>query len=326
MPASEQVQINPLCLARLWRQRRVWLVAPLLLAFPLFFFGGPERGTPAFYGALWSQGHMVFFALLSLCLTRILPMHSPRRWLILTVSVVAAGAVIEGVQSQIGRTASWEDGLRNLIGAWFGLFWSLPAGRRVYFGRALASVLVLWQLSGLAGHGLAHVYRMQQLPVLSNFENARDLEAWRGPVERVKNPVREGHYSLAMHFGTERFSNVSSDALHRDWRAYQELVFDLYNPYELALPIVLRINDQQHEQNGPRYTDRFNRRLIVQPGWNEYRVPLNDILQAPEGRTMDLAKIQQVQFFTQALEQPRTLYLDNVRLAPDTACQPLECE
>lgn len=262
---------------------------------------------------------MAFFALLSLWLTSVVSMHSPRRWLILTVAILAAGAIIEGIQSQIGRTASWEDGLRNLIGAWFGLFWSLPARRQVYLGRALATALVLWQLSGLVGHGLAHVHRIQQFPVLSNFENVRDLEAWRGPSERVNNPVREGHYSLAMHFGTERFSSVGSYVLHRDWRGYQELVFDLYNPYESALPIVLRINDRQHEQDGPRYADRFNRRLIVQPGWNEYRIALEDVRMAPKGRTMNLAEIQQVQLFVQALEQPRTLYLDYVRLEPVTS-------
>lgn len=302
------------CFVRLWHQRRFWLLAPLLGAFPLFFIGGPQWVAPPLYRELWSHGHMVFFALLSLWLTSVVSMHSVRRWLLLSVAIVAVGGIIEGIQSQIGRTASWEDGLRNLIGAWFGLFWSLPARRKVYVGRALASVLVLWQLSGLIPHAVSHVYRIQQFPVLSNFESPRDLDIWRGNVERVTNPVSEGRYSLAIHLGTQRFSGLGSYALQRDWRGYDELAFDLYNPGDEALPIVLRINDRQHEQAGPHYADRFNRGLVVQPGWNEYRINLEDVRGAPASRLMDIAEIQQVQLFVQSLEQPRTLYLDHMRL------------
>src|SRR5690625_7775522 len=100
-------------------------------------------------------------------------MHRPRRWLLLSAAIILVGAVIEGIQAQIGRTASWEDGLRNLIGVWFGLFWSLPAGRGVYIGRLFASVLVLWQLSGLVPHATNHLYRVQQFPVLSRSEERR---------------------------------------------------------------------------------------------------------------------------------------------------------
>lgn len=314
MPVTVQNSLSDSWLAWFWHQRRFWLLAPLLVAFPLFFIGGPQWQAPPLYRELWSQGHMVFFALLSVWLTSVVPMHRPRRWLLLSAAIILVGAVIEGIQAQIGRTASWEDGLRNLIGVWFGLFWSLPAGRGVYIGRLFASVLVLWQLSGLVPHATNHLYRVQQFPVLSNFESSRDLAIWNGNIERVTESVCEGQYSLAMHFGTQRYSAVGSYALPRDWRGYHELVFLLHNPYSEALPIVLRINDRQHEQAGPRYADRFNRGLIVQPGWNEYRIALDEVRQAPEGRAMNMAEIQQVQLFVQALEQPRTLYLDDMRL------------
>ncbi|MDQ2075856.1 hypothetical protein [Marinimicrobium sp. ABcell2] len=300
--------------AWLWYQRRVWLLLPLLVAFPLFFIGGPEWVAPRFYRELWSQGHMVFFAVLSLWLASVVSMHSPRRWLILSVAVLVVGVIIEGIQSQIGRTASWEDVVRNLIGTWLGLFWSLPADRRVWVGRLLASVLLLWQLSGLASHAVTHYHRIQQFPVLSNFESGHDVKAWSGQVERVTDPVREGSYSLAVHLSTKRFSGIGSYTLHRDWRGYDELVFDLYNPGDETLPINLRINDRQHEKDRPRYADRYNRRLDVQPGWNEYRISLEDVRSAPESRDMNMAEIQQFQLFVHNLEQPRTVYLDHLRL------------
>src|SRR5690625_7687786 len=117
-----------------------------------------------------------------------------------------------------------------------------------------------------------------------------------------------------MHFGTQRYSAVGSYALPRDWRGYHELVFLLHNLYGEALPIVLRINDRQHEQAGPRYADRFNRGWIVQPGWNEYRIALDEVLQTPERMTMNMAESQQTQLLVHALEQPRTLYIACKRL------------
>jgi VanZ family protein len=300
--------------AWLWHQRRLWLLVPLFVAFPLFFVGGPEWVAPRLYRELWSQGHMVFFAVLSLWLTSVVSMHSPRRWLVLSLLVLIAGVIIEGIQSKIGRTASWEDVLRNLIGLWLGLFWSLPADRRVWLGRGLASALLLWQLAGLASHAAMHFHRIQQFPVLSDFEGARDLDAWSGQVERVNEPVREGRFSLAVHLGTQRFSGVRSYTLRRDWRGYRELVFELYNPLDDELTINLRINDRQHEQAGRRFADRFNRQLNVSPGWNQFRISLEDVRQAPEGRAMNMAEIQQVQLFVHALEQPRTVYLDYIRL------------
>src|SRR5690625_6572684 len=79
MPVTVQNSLSDSWFAWFWHQRRFWLLAPLLVAFPLFFIGGPQWQAPPLYRELWSQGHMVFFALLSVWLTSVVPMHRPRR-------------------------------------------------------------------------------------------------------------------------------------------------------------------------------------------------------------------------------------------------------
>src|SRR5690606_33262776 len=131
-------------------RKRHWLLVPVLGVVPLFFVGGPDWLSPPLYRAAWSQGHIIFFALLALWLGAWVRLDSPLRWLALTLAVFVSSLVIEGIQSQVGRDANWNDVLRNLIGTWLGLFWSLRADWRVWLGRLLATALLCWQLFGLA--------------------------------------------------------------------------------------------------------------------------------------------------------------------------------
>lgn len=286
----------------------------LVAAFPLFFVGGPDWVSPPFYRAAWSQGHMVFFALLLFWLQALVPLKTPPRWLAISLLVILLSLAIEAIQSQVGREANWQDGLRNLIGAWFGLFWGQRANRWVWLGRLGAAVLLLWQLNGLVQTGINHWQRQESFPVLSDFESRHQLLNWGGNIERVKEPVAQGEFSLALHLGTERYSGGGLDHLVGDWRGYDYLSFELYHPGVEPLPLTLRINDTRHDRNDGRYEDRFNQRLWAQPGWNSYRIPLEDVRNAPEGRSMNMASIQRLGIFATELPEAQTIYLDWLRL------------
>lgn len=301
-----------------WRniliERRGWALLPLLVAFPLFFIGGPEWVSPPIYGAAWSQGHLVFFGLLLFWVQGLVPLNTLARWLTVTLLVVLLSLAIEAIQSQVGREANWQDGLRNLIGAWFGLFWGQRARPAVWLGRLGASLLLLWQLSGLAQTALGHWQRLERFPVLSDFESERQLLDWSGNIERVQEPVAQGQFSLALHLGTARYSGGGLDHLVGDWSGYDYLNFELYHPGEEPLPFTLRINDTQHDLNDGRYEDRFNQRFSAQPGWNSYRIALKDVRSAPEGRAMNMTSIQRLEFFATELPEENIIYLDNLRL------------
>lgn len=295
-------------------EHRGWALLPLLLAAPLFFVGGPDWVSPLLYRVAWSQGHMVFFALLIFWVQGFMQLKTPARWLALTLLVILLSLAIEAIQSQVGRQANWQDGLRNLIGAWLGLFWGQSASRRVWLGRLGASLLLLAQLNGLVQVGLNHWQRLERFPLLSDVESERQLADWSGNIERVSEPVAQGEFSLALHLGTERYSGGGLDNVEGDWRGYNYLSFELYHSGKEPLPLTLRINDSQHDRGDGRYEDRFNQRLWAQPGWNRYRIPLEKVQSAPEGRSMNMASIQRLGIFATQLSEPQTIYLDNLRL------------
>jgi len=297
------------------RDWRFWLIVPLLAVLPLFFVSGPAWTSAPVYQAAWSQGHMLYFVLLAVWAGSLVRLHTPRRWLLLSLGILALSLAIEGIQAQSGRTASAQDVLRNLIGTWLGLFWSLGPDKRVWAGRAVATGLAVWQLSGFADQVLDHRYRLQQFPVLANFEHARDLAGWQGTIERVRQPAAEGRYSLAVRLNTERYSGARLEHLPGDWHAYEQLRLSIFNPDEDLLKLTLRLNDEAHQRHGNRFDDRFNRRLTVAPGWNEVRIDRADVPTAPADREMDLTRMQRLGIFATRLPGKRTIYLDDVRLS-----------
>lgn len=294
-----------------WRH---WLLVPLFVAVPLFFVGGPDWVSPPLYRSAWSLGHIPFFALLLVWVQSHYPLPRPTHWLWVTLVVTVLSLAIELIQSQVGRDANWQDGLRNLIGAWLGLFWFNSGRPLVWCGRVIATGLLLWQLSAPGNELLNHIHRQQQFPVLSDFERTRDLKAWSGEVKRVTGPVAQGDYSLALHLGTEHYSGAGLNALPGDWRAYRALRFSLYNPGDDELLLTLRINDQAHDRGEGLYDDRFNHWLQLQPGWNHYRIDLEQVRLAPEDRRMDMERIQRLGIFATRLPEARIVYLDALRL------------
>lgn len=299
-----------------WHRRDALLLL-VLVASPLFFVGGPDWLAPPVVRELWSQGHWVFFACLFFWWQARWTLSHPRQWLLATLAVLIASAVIEGIQTLVGRQAGWNDVLCNVTGTWLGLFWGQPASRRVWLGRLLAAGLVLWQAKVVLAVGLAQWQQQRQFPVLSNFESRLDMPFWEGRVERVPAPVAEGRYSLAVAVGGDtptRYSGAHLKQLEGDWRGYEVLALSLYNPDESPLAMTLRINDTQHDRGEGEFSDRYNGRLQLEPGWNRFRVDLGVIEQAPEQRAMDLASIERLMLFTTDLEQRRWIYLDDLRL------------
>jgi len=123
-----------------------------------------------------------------------------------------------------------------------------------------------------------------------------------------------GQYALKVNLGTQTYSGVSLNMFPRDWRSYKALEIGIYNPDQNIISMTCRIHDRIHVQGPQRYSDRFNRRYTIQPGWNRILIPLRDVKEAPDGRSMDLKAVMAVGLFATRLDHPRFVYLDHIRL------------
>jgi hypothetical protein len=92
-----------------------------------------------------------------------------------------------------------------------------------------------------------------------------------------------------------RWPSVEIPEPEPNWHGYETLEVSIYSDQLKELPLVLRVHDQKHNR---KPSDRYNHRLLIQPGYNHFSLPLTEIAQAPETRTMDLGAISNVMLFS----------------------------
>ncbi|RZA07721.1 MAG: hypothetical protein EOO68_03015 [Moraxellaceae bacterium] len=296
------------------KKTKVLFFLMLMVAAPFFFIGGPTGNSSTLFRALWDWGHILFFSVLAVVLQPIVKIKGWRYGLFISIAVLIVGGGIEILQSYTGRHGNWEDLFRDLSGAWFGLFWLQKSSLWVWVGRLVTFGLLLPSVWAVFLAALTQVQAVNHFPVLSDFEQYSDVQRWKGKVELSHEHVIQGRNSLKVFFNTQRYSPVALDEFLGDWRNYKNINVDIYNPQQEVIVLVVRVNDRHHDDNKGLATDRFNRKLLVTPGWNHIEIPLEEIEKAPESRLMDLDEVTRLLFFTSKLPEPKILYFDNLML------------
>jgi hypothetical protein len=294
-----------------------WLVpAALLVVVPLFFID-LDRWIGDVPSELHAFAHVGFFGVLAWILMalpglRARPFARRAAWVLLVVLLVSI--LVELVQTFFGRSAGLRDIWQNLVGAMAAVALHAPAGagRRRLVGIAIA--LLALELAG-PGIGLwDRAVARTQFPVLGDFETR--FEHWRwssGVPERTR--ARTGSRSLRVDLEPGRFAGTTLRRSFGDWSGFAYLEMSLYNPEPEALPIVVSIRDREHFRRGGDYADRFNGQFELEQGWNDLRIPVAGIRDAPTERRLELGDLSEMVVFTADLERPQVIWLDRVRLA-----------
>ena len=286
----------------------------LLIACPFFFIGGPNYQSSSLFRAFWDWGHILFFSGLVVVVQPMVKVKGWRFGVLISLIVFVVGGIIEIVQSYTGRDGNWQDLLRDLSGTWFGLFWLQKATVLVWMGRALTFALLWPSVWAVFLAAFAQVQAEKYFPVISSFEHYTDARRWKGKVELSSEYHSEGDHSLRAYFNTQRYSPIALDEFLGDWTGYSIVAVDIYNPQPEVVELIFRVNDLEHDNGKGLYTDRFNRKLFIEHGWNHIAIPIAEIEHAPENRLMNLHEIKRVLFFTSSLPQPKILYIDNFLL------------
>ncbi len=289
-------------------------IAAVVGIIPLFFIDlGPYRRI--FAPEVHAFGHLVFFAILAwvaLQLPMVRRYSYPVRAVVVLVGAVLLGGMIELIQPYFGRSAAIKDVWQNLLGASITVALSAPRGaaRRILVS-VVAVVLFLEMhnpVTSLWDRGVARI----QFPVLSDFSTAFEDRRWSSGTPD-SSIARVGQRSLRVDLQPSRYAGTTMRRSFGDWNEHNTLEFSIYVP-DGSLGITVSIRDHEHLDRGGAYIDRFNRRFLLQPGWNDVSIPVADIRDAPQERQQDLSDIAELAIFTSNLEEERTFYLDRVRL------------
>lgn len=295
--------------------------AGMILIAPLFFVGGPGWSDGPLFKSAWNLGHILFFALLTLAIQPWRVWTGWSLWGIGTLAVLMLGTGIELLQHGTSRQMDWQDILRNQVGVWTILAvrprasLTRKSGPVVWPLRLIVAALLAAEIGATARVAIQQYHVSQLLPTLYDFRQPDPSPFWDGVITPVTDHAINAHErALRISLSTARYSGVSLHNLPEDWRDYDRLIIDLYNPQDHPLPMVLRINDIEHDLGDNDYNDRFNTRLPLAPGPNQFELDLDRVRAAPEGRSMNMQAIRRLILFTVALPEPKTLYLRDIRL------------
>ncbi len=303
------------------------------------------------WSALFDAGHVPLYGLVALALlyaslTFVSRSGRPRLWHYLAALAVtmALGAIAEGLQALGKGDASLADFLRDAAGSTAFLMVALafdahpirgttsedtypaqgeaPPASNTRFRRVVllvaAVALLAVALSRVTTVAIAYLQRNAAFPVLCDFEGA-----WEGKFVHVRDAELEIGFAPAG-WGREASDNVARITFEPavypallinepfpDWRGYDRLVVEVYSELDSTVSLVLRIDDVLHDN---AYSDRFNRRLVIEPGVNRISIPLADVERAPRARKMDMGRVRNVVLFAVRPAKAFSVWVDGVRV------------
>ncbi len=268
-----------------------WLLVAILA--PLLFLGGPDFHSPRSFRLAWQLGHpLLFFAVVAALASvpRLRGIPFLRLFALATALALVLGGAIELTQGLWGRERSLSDLRLDLLGAWAGAVWAgrLVPWRRIAVLTAVLAPLLVLDLRPLVV-ALVDEYRARRsFPLLSGFHTDLEIQRWRadGRMTLVPAPGGADDRVLRVTLAPAIYSGFRLQHFPRDWRGYHALRLRVFT--EENQKLTCRIHDVWHDQ---RHADRFNRSLVLAPGWNLVEIALAEVEAAPAGRAMDMSRV-----------------------------------
>jgi hypothetical protein len=309
---------------RIFESRLLFALTLLLVIYGLFFVPDDNAATRT-WTEIWNLGHIGAFFILWLFAFNIFPrlrqLSTVQLILLVCISTVVLGELIEYVQGLIGRDDELQDVWDSGVGAFFVVtFFSTQIQKlsvlQRYLWRLLALIVLVavpWSIwSALADE----FFIQRQFPVLCDFSTPFEMSRWHANTATMHLQKGQGPAQryLAIEFRPAIYSTISLQYFFRDWRGYKHIVLDVTNPDTADLKVILRMHDRLHKQHHYALNDRFNRALDIKPGRQHIVIALADVEYAPVSRRMDLQHMEDLSIFTMQSKSIHYLYIHKIYL------------
>jgi VanZ family protein len=273
---------------------------------------------------LWDLGHLILFLYLNYFLISLFP-GLKNKSLLTKILLLFGVTTIIGLGIEIFQQlfmngkVDIKDMANDYIGALLAYLFFWKQQHEIIVKRIiiiLIAVLLIFELHPVAISALDELQSHRNFPILADFESETELERFKitgMPLQVSSNYSSHGLQSMKIEFIPRLYSTLSIEYFLEDWTGYSYLKFDIYNPSD-SLIIICRINDSGHRDHNNAFDDRFNKKIILTTGWNNISIDLNEVVNAPAIRKMNMQHIRNWAIFTVKLKESRTIYLDHLRL------------
>lgn len=298
----------------------------LLLTFFLLFISLPAYNL--WWDEVFNSGHALLFLIFTCLLYQKLKIQyrqlkTSTLYVGVFILAVLTGALIEALQGLVNREPSVADLLANVYGVLAGLcFVSLfnnNERRRLSFRQVcFTSGLLLFLALGIAPLlqlSWHYVARDRAFPVVLNLD-----ASWSSSFVQYSNsrlldvPTQLASTEDSLHliqFDAGQYPGFALIEPVPDWSHYSRLRFNIVSKSKNEVEIVLRVHDKRHNQ---QLDDRYNKVLLIHPGFNTYVISLDKVMHGPMGRKLDLTQVSELRFFAVNREEPVQLAISNLLL------------
>ena len=297
------------------------------VCFIMFFVGNPNSYQLRSWEIFWNLGHVAAYSLWTYLLITSFPSLNRQpygyQWLWAMGLALLLGVIIEMIQKQyLGRTADLNDIIKNMIGCAFALTFLTPIRHHTkrYYPLLLKIgilIVVMAEFLPLAQAITDEWIAKEQFPYLGTFETPFETTRWEPINSKItvsRDIKSQGKASLRIDLTATTYSGATLEYLPRDWRGFSSVRFDIYNPQKFPLEMICRINDFDHNRNGYHHQDRFNQKMMIEPGWNRFEIPMERVQNAPKNRRMNMTEIESFAIYAYRLSRSRSIYIDDLRL------------
>ena len=300
-----------------------------LLFVLIYYFNGITE-SDLFSISLKDSGHTAVFFVATLLLAKILStsLFSDRLGQGLVIPSTFFGAIITGIlieliQPWLGRHGTFLDVWYNLLGCTAGIL-VFAARHRIRTRKkqflSIVGACILLSISSILPLYFYQVValRNEAFPIMFNAESNWQNElaranhgAYINIVDAPTNWTDNDTKVIRLDMSHGQYPGIEFHQLPKNWNQYQVLRMDVFSKLKDNTNLVIRIDDAEHNQ---AHDDRFNRRLIVQPGLNQFDIQLSDVKKGPRERLLALNAISSLILFSTEAKADLTVYLDNIRL------------
>jgi VanZ family protein len=265
---------------------------------------------------LEDSGHALLFGMAAFVL---LPDRRAgwRVYVTVAIAATALGIGTELMQWIEGKDAEIADVLRDAAGT--AVFLGIAAAlqhqrsswmRRLTIPAGLAVMVSIFLPPLVTASAIA--YRWHKFPVIADFTSPLDTRFCTASNAQFRRTSSKDRLAAQIEFGKKSSSSAFViNGPFPDWSGYKSLCFRVDSDLRDTIRVNLRIHDAQHNND---YDDRYNAELLINPGRNEIKIPMQSIERAPAHRRMNMASIRAIVLFVAQPRESFSLLVDDFRL------------
>lgn len=155
----------------------------------------------------------------------------------------------------------------------------------------------------------------EKVLIFDDFEDESTFKNWNGSISMSDEFPSHGKTSLKLFAPGWQPLLLESEKIPKDWKGFDCLKFDIYNPSSNLQFGTIQIfdglaTDNEAEINGQSYVG--SGKLFMAKGWNHFEFLLDHVMVEEGNRPLSLDKIRKLRFSFSPADHP--FFIDNIRL------------